>query len=319
MLFTLNETNAQDTQPGKWLTVNLDMTDSMTVQALGFEYTSKLATKVLNIVSRNGRDCKISCVRDKESDPSKIELGDLNTGILCKPKLEILEQEVINTGMESVNATTISLSIFIQSVQGNVIYASITKEYQGTGNNPKKSLNNAIRSIRVKDNSYKKFLEEARGEVARYYEEMCGPLLEQASTLATFKKYREAIYLLWPIPYEVKCHKEARDTMLSIYKRFVEHNCSRFLFDAKTHITSKDYREAMQVLRYIDPEASCAPKAIELMNEIAAKVDEQEKEYIELYKKMRENEFELEQARYRSMGNMTRTINFSKLDIEKKE
>ncbi|MFK8006178.1 MAG: hypothetical protein AB8H03_07400 [Saprospiraceae bacterium] len=315
-LFFSIQLNGQDTQPGEWITINLDITDSLTNKTLGFDYTSKLATKILSIVSRNGKECKISCVRNKEEDPSQMELGDLNTGILCKPKLEVINEDVVETGMEKLNTATISLSIFIQSVQGNIIYASITKEYQGTGKNPRLAINNALRNIRVRDSKYERFLTEARGEVVRYYNQMCGTIIQEAETLTKLKKYREAIFLLWPIPYEVKCHDEARAKMLDIYTDFVEYNCKKFLFQARTYITSKDYRQAMQMLRYIDPEASCAEEAIQLMQQISDKVDEQERQYMELYKKMRQDEFELEKERFKSMGNMTKTINLSKIEFD---
>ena len=271
---------------------------------------------MLNIVSRNGRRSKISCVRNKTDDPHKIDLGDLNTGILCKPKLEVFDEGVVDTGMERLTTVLVSLSIYIQSVQGSVIYASITREYQGSGKNTQAALNNAITNITVRESAFEKFLTEARAEVVRYYNQMCPKLLEQANTLTEFKKHREAIYLLWPIPYEVKCHSEARDTMISIFKALVEYKCENYLYNAKTYITSKDYSKAMMVLRQIDAEASCAKDAIILMDQISAKVDEQERQYIELYKKMRENEFELEKERYRSMGNMTKTLNVTKVDID---
>ncbi len=307
-----------DTQPGEWVTVNLDMTDSMTIANLGYDIQSKLASKVLNIVTRNGKHSKISCVRNKEANPSKIDLGGLNTGILCKPKLEIYEEDIIDTGMEKLNVVRVSLSIFVQSAQGNVIYASITKDYQGSGKNKKAALNNAIVNIKVKNKKFEDFLKEARSEVVRYYNQMCDNILEQANTLTEFKQHTEAIFLLWPIPYEVDCHKEAREKMITIYRALVEYSCKNLLFDARTYITSKDYGKAMAVLRKIDAEASCASEALVLMTEISAKVDEQEKLYIDLYKKMRENEFELEKERYKNIGDMTKSVNLTKIEIEKK-
>lgn len=308
---------AQDTTPGEWITVNLDMTDSMTTKNLGFDVTSKLATKVLRIVSKNGKGPRISCVRNKVSDPSKIDLGDLNTGILCKPKLEIFDEEMVDTGMEKLTVVTISLSIFIQSAQGNIIFASTNKEYQGSGKNKQAAINNAITGIKVKDKLYMDFLDESRTAIVEHYDQMCGAILEQANTLRAFKKFREAIFLLWPIPYEAKCHKETRDTMISVYRALVEYKCDNYLFDAKTYVTQKDYGKAMHTLRNIDAQASCAPEALALMSEISTKVDEQERQYIDLYKKMRENDFELEKERYRSMGKISKSVNLTKVEIEK--
>lgn len=307
---------AQDTQPGEWITVNIDMTDSMTMQRLGFDVKSKLETKVLNIVSRNGQDCKISCVRNSNFDPTKIDLGELNTGILCKPKLEIFEEEKVNTGMEKMYVVKASLSLYIQSVRGNVVFSSITKDYQGSGKDKTSAINNAVVNIAVKDPEYQKFLKTARFEIVRYYDQMCGTILEQAITLAKFKRHQDAIFLLWPIPFEVKCHAEARDTMISIYKSLVEYRCSNYLYNAKTYITNKEYTKAMAELRRIDAEASCAKDAVTLMEQISTKVDEQERQYLELYKKMRENEFELEKERYRSIANMQKSYSYNKVEIQ---
>lgn len=309
-------------KPGDWITVNLDMTDSMTVANLGFDVNSKLATKVLNIVSRNGKgeNCKISCVRNRKIDPGKINLADLNTGILCRPKLEIYDEEIVDTGMEKLTVVKVSLSIFVQSVRGDVIFSSITKEYQGSGRNRKAAINNAIVSIPIKSRSFESFLIEARQQIVQYYNQICSTIINQAQALKEFKLFEDAIYLLWPIPHEVSCHSEARDTMISIYKAYVEYNCSNFLFNARTYITSKKYSLAMAELRKIDAEANCAKDAIQLMNEISAKVDEQERQYIDLYKTMLQNDFELERERNQALSNITKTINVTKIDVnENKE
>lgn len=308
----------QDTQPGEWITVNIDMTDSMTTQYLGFDGKSKLESKVLSIVSRNGLSSKISCVRNSNFDPSKMALGELNTGILCKPKFEVVEEELVNPGMEKMIVVKVSLSLYIQSVRGNVIFSSITQDYAGTGKDKKSAINNAVSGITVVDERYKKFLTEARDEIVRYYNAMCQTIIQQAVTLAKFKRHSDAIFLLWPIPFEVKCHDEARDTMVAIFRSLVEYNCSNYLYNAKTYITSKDYGRAMEELRKIDAEASCSKDAIALMDEIAVKVDAQEQQYIDLYKKMRENEFELEKERYRSISNINKTYTYNKVDIEEK-
>lgn len=307
-----------DTQPGEWITVNIDMTDSITRATLGYEGVSKLESKVLRIVSENSRDCRISCVKNNTTDLSKIKLGELNTGIICKPKLEVFDEETINTGMEKMVVVKVSLSLFVQSIQGNVVFASLSREYAGTGKNRTAALNNALIGINVRDNAYKVFLKKSRDEIVRYYNQMCDIIIEQASTLAKFKRHQNAILLLWPIPKEVDCRETARDTMLAIYADFVEYNCLNFLFNARTYITAKDYKLAMEELRKIDAVSSCAKDAVQLMDQIAAKVDEQEQQYIDLYKKMRENEFELEKERYRSIANMQKSVNYTKIDVQER-
>lgn len=308
--------DAQDTQPGEWITVNIDLSDSMTSHYLGFDGKSKLESKVLSIVTRNGLSSKISCVRNINFDASKMNFGELNTGILCKPKFELIEENPVNTGMEKLVVVKVSLSLFIQSVRGNVIFSSITHLYGGSGKDRKAAINDALTGITVVDSRYQAFLKEARDEIVRYYNTMCQTIIEQAITLAKFKRHSDAIFLLWPIPFEVKCHDEARDTMISIFRSLVEYNCANYLYNAKTYITSKDYSRAMEELRKIDAEASCSKDAITLMNEIAVKVDAQEQQYIDLYKKMRENEFELEKERYRSISNINKSFSYSKVEVE---
>jgi hypothetical protein len=313
------QSSEQDTQPGEWITVNIDMTDSITKQVLGVDGLSKLESKVLRIVSEHSKHCKISCVKNSNVGLTKINLGELNTGIICKPKFEIFDEEKISTGMEKLTVVKVSLSVFIQSVQGNVVFASTSKEYAGTGKTKALAINNALVGISTKDISYRDFLKDARGEIVRYYNQMCDIIIEQATTLSKFKRHRDAILLLWPIPKEVKCREAARDTMLNIYKDFSEYNCRNFLFNAKTYITQKDYKLAMEELRKIDAVSKCAQDAIALMDQIASKVDEQERQYLDLYKKMRENEFELERERYRSIANMQKSINYTKVDIQDRQ
>jgi len=302
--------------PGEWITVNIDMTDSMTVQRFGFDGKSKLETKVQALISRNGTACKVSCVKNTNFDPNKIDLGDLTTGIICKPKLEVVDEEIANTGMEKLAVVKVSLSLFIQSLRGNVVFSYITKEYQGSGKDNAQALNNAVSSITVKDIEYERFLKNARNEIIRYYDQMCGTIVEQAISLSKFRRYQDAIFLLWPIPQEVRCHAEARDTMVSIYKQFVDYNCNNFLYNARTYMASNEFTKATAELRKIDAEASCAKDALALMEQIAPKVDAQERQYFELYKKMREDELELQKERYRSMANMT--VSQTKVEIQDK-
>ncbi len=294
----------QDGTPGDWITMNIDMTDSMTTYNLGYDIKSKLESKVLSIVSRNGNACKISCVKNTNFNPDKLNLGDLSAGILCKPKLEVFEEEILETGMEKLTYVKLSLSIFIQSVKGNVIFASITRDYAGTGKDKKQAINNGITSILVKDPLYTQFLTDSRREIVRYYDQMCGTILDQATQLAKFRSHIEAIYLLWPMPREVKCYKEARLILDSVYVDYVNYKCVNNIYDAKVFVSNNQFSKALEQLLKIDGQSSCAKEALELMDKIATKVDLNEKERRELekFKFMKENEIEMERERNRQMS-----------------
>ncbi len=309
-------TATEKTTPGQWITINLDMTDSMTRKNLGFDITSKLETKVLNIIARNGKGSKVSCVKKAGFDPENIDIRDLAAGIVCKPKMEIFDEDFINTGMEKMATAKISVSIYIMSIRGNVVFASITKDYMGTGKDRAAAINNAITNITAKDSDYEPFLKNARDEIVRYYDQMCGTIVQQARDLARLRLYLDAIFLLWPIPQEVKCHAEARDSMVKIYKEYVEFRCKDNILTAKSYMSGGDFAKALSALRNIDPEASCAPEAINMMNQIASKVDEKEKQTIAQYNKAMEDVKELEKERYRAMSNMTQTYNYSKTEVD---
>jgi len=309
-----------ETQPGEWIIVNIDVTDSITNRILGSEGVSKLENKVIRIISSNGAKYKISCVRNNSPEPGKtIRLGELNTGILCKTKFELYDEAVVNTGMEKMTVVKINLSLFIQSVKGNVIFGEYSGQYAATGKNKQEAIRNVLANIDIKDSRFNDFLKESRLEVGRYYEQMCESIIEQATALAKFKRFTDAIYLLWPIPSEVKCHREARDTMLAIYVNYVNYNCKDMLLQARSYIATKDYKLAMDQLRSIDPEASCAEDAIAVMKEISIKVDEQEKKYYEIYSRIRENEVDLERERYRAIANMNTTFSYNNYDVNVKD
>lgn len=295
--------SAQNPAPGDWITMTLDMNDSMTIKNLGFEIKSKLESKILNIVSRNGTDCKISCIKKSNFDAEKIDIGDLSAGILCRPKLEVFEEEIIETGMEKLTAVKLNLSIFIQSVKGNVIFSSISKEYIGTGKNRELAVNNGIVSINLKDGDYTKFLVSSRREIVRYYDQMCGTILAQANQLVRVRRHVDAIFLLWPMPKEVKCYEEARDSLGSIYKDYVEFKCTNNIYNAKVYFSKNDFNNALNELYKIDAQTSCAKEALALMEKIAAKVDlkEQQQRELEKFKYLKENEIELEKERNRRM------------------
>lgn len=305
--------------PGEWITIDLDMSDSMTTANLGFDFKSKLETKVLNIVSRNGVNSKVSCVKNNKRDSDKVNLGDIMAGIICRPKFEIYDEGMVDAGMEKLYTVKVSLSLFIMSVKGNVIFGSATKEYQGVGKNRQAALNNSVVNMTVKDSYYQKFLQDSRLEIVRYYDQMCGTILAQANSLAKLRQYADAIYLLWPIPKEVKCHEETRDTMLSIYAEYIDHACKNNLYNARAYMAASKYKEALIELLRIDAESACAPEAIGLMAQLQTRVDADQQRNIEMYRKLREDEIELEKERYRSMGKISANYNYSKVEVETKQ
>jgi hypothetical protein len=302
-------TIAQNQASKDLLTMAIDMNDTTGLK-IDYDLRSKLASKIINIVSINSNHCKMSCVRrnnilKNEKEPS-LDMNELSAGILCKPQIDIFDEGILETGMEKIAYVKLNVSIFIQSVKGSVIFSSTSKEYMGTGKNKNQAINNAIVNINVNDIGFRQFLEKSRQEIVTYYDQMCESILSQASILVKFNKHVDAIVLLWPIPREVTCHQQVRDSLVSIYRSWSENKCANNIYNAKTYFANNEFSVALAELYKIDAQSSCAKEALELMDKIALKVDlkDEQKRKLEEFKYLKENELELARVRNQRMSSI---------------
>jgi len=288
--------NAQN--DAEWMNIGLIMPQCF--EGFDVSHTPKLETKLLSIIASNGVTAKISASRLKIGDDADMML--LANGIFCYPRFEIYDEQTVNTGMQNLTVIKCNLSLFIQSVDQGVIFSTITYKITGSGKERNQALNKAISEIDTKDSKWGVFLQQARTEIAKYYDRNCSTILEQANQLSQMNMTSEAIALLWPIPKDIACYGQAKTKLVDVYKKHINVDCAKSITKAKSLIAQDDYKTGLYLLGRIDPASTCHAEAMALISKIDAEIDKKQKDEMDTAKKEREDAKELEKVAMQSMA-----------------
>jgi hypothetical protein len=115
------------------------------------------------------------------------------------PELMVISDEVTATTppMRTYNMEVVfSLA---DRYTGNV-YASASQALKGAGKTETAAYNAALKRINVRDGKYKVMLEKGKEEIISYYNTHCDLIISRGNSLASQKKYREALALLNSVP-----------------------------------------------------------------------------------------------------------------------
>ena len=199
-------------------------------------------------------------------------------------QLTVEESGEIEGGMQNMTVTTIELALFVRQYSTNKVFNSMTKKLKGSGENKAQSISDAINKIKIIDDSYSKFISEAREKIIQYYNSNCGEIMKTAAKYVTAKDYEQAVCILESIPVSASCHDEAQKKSIEAYLKYLDANCAKNINYAKTEIAAHNYANAVDALELIDPSSSCKKEADKLIEELAKKVDIKVKKQEELTK-----------------------------------
>lgn len=249
--------------------------------------TSKLETRIINIININGVTSKVSASRINKDDLSDI-IETMARGVVCVPIFEIYEKKIADTHLERIHVVDASLTLKVQYIHEDIIFNTMQLQLQGSGSSYDQAINNIIRNLRGRSNDVSRFLAETRERVTLYYDENCNSIIEQARQLDKLDRPLKAIQLLWPIPREVNCYEEVKDMSIDLYRKYINKKCQVDLLKSKTLFASNQFRAGLKVLQEIDPSSICYEETLQLIAKIEADVDSQSAEdrgLVELYLK----------------------------------
>lgn len=256
---------------------------------------SKIESKIQHIVTKNG-----------------ISGSGYTNEFLIYPKLEIFDESVIE-GMRKLVVIEVEFNLFIQQYSTKKIFSSYSKSIQGSGYNKEKAIANAISKIPTTNNKIKEFIFEAKEKILTYYNDNCNQILDDSNFLMKTQKFDQAIALLSSVPREAKsCYATVQDKSIEAFNAYQKQTCETNLLKAKTEISKNNYSNALRFLSFIDVSSPCLKKAETLINEVAKKVDQEEKRDWDLMLKKYNDRQNMEKYRLDTMKEIAKAYYRSK-------
>lgn len=221
------------------------------IQDISSSCNDRLKKKIEQIISTNGA-----------------ANGTISSGITISPTLVVVEQDVVETGMQNINTVVVDFGMIIEQKSQGAQYASINRSLRGSGKGKEAAIANAIASIKPNDSQYAQFLNTAIRKITNHYEQNCRLYLDKANNFADNGQVDKALELLASIPEVVSCYGQIRDITALMTTQTQEINCREALQVAYSKLALKKWQEALEILSTIKPNSTCADSAMSLQKRI---------------------------------------------------
>ena len=192
---------------------------------LSYEHFQRLESKITSIASVGGSGGS----------------GMSETGLICIPRISIIKDEQVETGLSKTNLVTLECTFTINHLLDGTTFATIEKKISGTGTNRDKAVDNAINKISVSDSTLLKLFSTAREKYITMYKTKCEGILKKAEAKKSARLYEEALALLMSVPQEAdNCYDKAMKATQSIYSAISEQQCKKLILSARTNISNQN-------------------------------------------------------------------------------
>lgn len=171
---------------------------------------------------------------------------------------------------------TLDFTFYIVDVNRQLIFSTYTTTSKGVGESESKSYIDAMKRVNIKSPDVERFLNEGRDKIVAYYDSQAENIFTKSRMLARQRRYEEAFFNLCTFPAECANYKASIAVGNEIYQAYVDYNAQENLHKAKAEwaATQNSYgaAKAGEYLSQILPDASCYFEALDLYNEIKAKI-----------------------------------------------
>lgn len=189
----------------------------------------------------------------------------------------------------------LEVSVYLVGVAEQVILDEYSLEVKGVAKNDNQAMAKAIKQINPRKPEIRAFMSTAREKIEKYYIERTPALIAKAQMLANREEYEKALAVLSSVPESVSEYLTVVDMMTSIHQQMIDKEAVRLIQYAKNNIIKKNYSDALDDLFLVDPMSTKAPEAQNIINQIKAKIEEQDRLAYEA--KLREQDAAIEAAR----------------------
>lgn len=222
-----------------------------------------LENQLENIATENGTADMVICDR-----------------FILTAKVDVLQKDIV-VGPPQRISQTLNITLQVGDAVDNNLFASTSLTAVGIGTNLTKAYMEAFKQIRKDDKQVSGFLEQAKGKIVQYYQQHCESIYAEAQGLAKRQQYNEAIYRLACVPdIDTDCYARCQNAMVQIWQAKINAEGQKLLKLARTAwAQSQDEtgaEEAANYLRQISPAAECQGEVSKLINDITAKIRQDE-------------------------------------------
>lgn len=172
----------------------------------------------------------------------------------------------------------LEFTFYIVDAARKVVFSTYSTSSKGVGTSENRSYLDAMKRVNITSSAVAAFLSQGKKEILAYYEAEADNIFAKARSLATQKEYEAAFYELYGMPTECSRYAESITVGNEIYQMYVDYLAQQNLAHARSAWAAQQNSEGAAVagayLSEILPEASCYGEALELYNEIKAKVRE---------------------------------------------
>ncbi len=195
--------------------------------------------------------------------------------------VSVMKKDIIS-GSPARVSQTLDITFYVKDVIDRKEYGSVSISTVGVGLNENKAYIMAFSNIKPGNPRIQKMIEESKELIVAYYRTNIGKIIADANLLAQQEQFDEALYLLAQVPDVcTECTADCRKATIEIYQKKIDSEGLHLLQQARAAWAGSPNAEgalqAAQFLAKIDLLASCQPDVDALMQEMTAKVKDDER------------------------------------------
>lgn len=190
---------------------------------------------------------------------------------------------------------SMDVEIFVVNNPEEVIVAQTVYSVKGVGASEQKAIIGAINQIDVKSIDTRRFMENARTKIIDYYAGRLPSIVAKAQSMASMKRYDEALAVLSGVPECLDEYPQVADLMVDIFTKKIDLAADSLIRSASAKLAMDNPEGAVADLVKVDPYSSLAPKADGIVAGIKAKADAEKQ--AALQKEIEAYEYERDFAR----------------------
>ena len=243
--------------------LSLSVVTPTTYEGLNSSHLAALRGKIQRMVTHHG-----------------LSTDGFDANLVIYPTVDVYEREPVE-GLRTLTIVRGELNLYVKHLGQNLVFSSFSLPIQGSGPSEAKAFSDAIRSLRPDAPSVQDFLNQAKIRILAYYAASCDEIIGTAETLAVGLRYDQALGALMMVPSAAAtCHARTRQKAVELYRNRSRH-CGQLVQKARGAMVQQNYATAVEYLANVDPTSSCHREAIEVMEAMQDRVDEQERRYYE--------------------------------------
>lgn len=218
------------------------------------ELTSRLKTKMLQIVSANGMG----------------GAAGVSSRFVLLPKILVTQFENTPSAPPKVMAR-MDIVLFIADVSQKRVFTSKTFKSTGIGKNEQEAYLNGVQNLPSSGADIAGFISEGKMKIVEYYNQNCDRILKEVNAKAATQQFDEALEDLLSVPPEATtCYEKAMIQLPIVFKQRQEFLCGTLLQKANAEMAAGHEDEAAVFLGQILPGTQCfdeAQKTVKKLNE----------------------------------------------------